>query len=166
MELANLVPSLKRALAAPGEFTTHFPSATDTDLADTLADAVAEAQLDGFLGNSSLDVLSSVVTPDLTPPQQALVILYGMARVLHARVANLKNKTRYKAGNTEAETEQSATVLVEMLRQTKERKKVLLDDARAGNLATAFAMVDMYIAKSVDVSSTDVGYIQYGDARF
>lgn len=159
MELASLAPSLKRALAAPGEFETFFPEATDTDLAATLADAVAECQLDGLLGSVSLNLASETVTPDLSAAQQALVVLYGMSRVLTARVANLQNRTKYVAGNVEAETEQSASVLVELLRETKDRKKRLLEEAKAGNMAGAFAMVDMYIAKSIDFSSTDVAYI-------
>lgn len=159
MDLADLVPSLKRALAAPGEFDTAFPNSTDTDLSGTLADAVAECQLDGFLGTTVLDVINEVTTPDLNNPQQALVILYAMARVLTARVANLKNRTRYKAGNVEAETEQSSSVLVELLKETRDRKRQLLDDAKQGNLATAFAMVDMYVAKSIDTSSPDIGYL-------
>ena len=159
MELIELVPSLKRAVAPPGEFDTFFTNTTDNDLSATLADALAEAQLDGFLGTITLDVTSETTTPDLSNAQAALVILYATARVLTARVANLKNKTRYKAGNAEAETEQSATVLVELLRQTKDRKKQLLDDARAGRMTQAFAMVDMYVAKSIDHNSVDVAYI-------
>lgn len=166
MNLADLVPSLQRAVAPPGEFATYFPEALDGDLSATLVDAVAEAQLDGFLGSASLDVNAETVTPDLTSAQQALVVLYAMARVLHARVANLKNRTRYKAGSAEAETEQSASVLVELLRQTKDRKKQLLEDARAGNMASAFAMVDMYISKSIDFSSVDLDYRVGPESRF
>jgi hypothetical protein len=77
MDLTDLVPSLKRALAAPGEFDATFPDSTDTDLAGTLADAVAECQLDGFFGNLTLDLTDTTTTPDLTSPQQALVILYA-----------------------------------------------------------------------------------------
>lgn len=162
MDLTDLVPSLKRALAAPGEFDTMFPESSDDDLAGTLADALAECQLDGFLGTTSLDLLNVTVTPDLTTPQQALVILYAMSRVVTARVVNLKNRTRYKAGPVESETEQSASVLVQMLKDITTRKKQLLDDARTGSLATAFAMVDMYVTKSIDYSSADIAYFSPG----
>ena len=158
MELIDLVPALQRAVAPPGEFTTYFPNTTDADLSATLADAMAEAQLDGFLASVSLDITTESTAPDLTNPQQALVVLYAMARILHARVANLKNRTRYKAGAAEAETEQSASVLVELLRSVKERKKAMLEEARTGRMANAFAMVDMYLAKSIDFSSSDLDY--------
>lgn len=167
MDLADLVPSLKRALAAPGEFDSIFPNSTDADLSGTVADAVAECMLDGFLRTTVLDVNAETTTPDLTSPQQALVILYAMARVVTARVANLKNRTRYKAGPTEVDTEQSATVLVQLLKDITDRKRQILDDARIGNLAHAFEMVDMYIAKSIDYSSPDLTYLtNYGSGVF
>lgn len=161
MDLTDLVPSLKRAVAAPGEFDTYFGEATENDLAGLLADAIAEAMLDGFLAGVALDLDQLTALPDLTQPQQALVVLYGSTRVLTARIANLKNHTRYKAGAAEAESEQSASVLVELLKQAKERKKQLLDDARYGGGAS-FAMVDLYVSKSIDVSDAAVGYIYPG----
>jgi hypothetical protein len=159
MELIDLVSSLQRAVAPPGEFATYFPNTTSNDLRDLLADAVAEAQLDGFLGSNSLNVEDAEVDPDLTPAQQALVVLYGAARVLTVRLANLKNRTRYVAGSAEAETEQSASLLVELLRQSKDRKKQLLEDAKSGAAGVSFTMVDLYVSKSIDVSGPEVGYI-------
>lgn len=159
MELLDLVPSLQRAVAPPGEFATFFPNSTDDDLAATVADAIAEAQLDGFLSGYALDLNAGTVLPDLSSPQQALVILYGMARVVRARIANLRNRTRYRAGPTEAEEETSATVLVQMLRDISARKREVLEDAKRGNVARAFAMVDMYVAKSIDAPyASDLGY--------
>jgi Cdc6-like AAA superfamily ATPase len=159
MNLSDLVPSLERALAIPGTFATLFPETTAEDLADTLADAVCEAQLDGFLSTTTLDVALNTVDPDLTSAQRALVVLYAMSRVVDAKVANLKNRTRYKAGANEAETEQSASVLQTLLRQIAGHKLRLLEEAKAGNLATAFAMVDLYIAKSIDTNSADLQYM-------
>lgn len=159
MELLELVPSLQRAVAPPGEFATFFPNATEEELSASVADAVAEAQLDGFLSGFVTNSNAGTVTPDLTGPQQALVILYGMGRIIRARIANGKNRTRYRAGPVEAEEEQSATVLVQMLKDISARKKELLEDAKAGNLAKAFAMVDMYVAKSIDAPyASDLGY--------
>lgn len=159
MDLVDLVPSLKRAVSGPGEFDTNFPESDTASLIGLLADAVSEAQLDGFLSTHTLDTGTNAVDPDLVPALQALVILYGMARVTTARIANLRNHTRYKAGNVEAEVEQSATVLVQLLKDVNARKKQLLEDARAGNLADAFLMVDMYVAKSIDdYSGVSLGY--------
>lgn len=161
MNLSDLVPSLKRALATPGTFADLFPDTLDTDLTGTLADAVAECQLDGFLSTTSLNLANSTVDVDLTASQQALVVLYAMGRVLNAKIANLKNRTRFKAGNAEAETEQSATIILELMRDVRGHKRRLLEEAKAGDLATAFAMVDLYVAKSIDTNSSDLQYIQF-----
>ncbi len=159
VELLDLVPSLQRAVAPPGEFATFFPNATDDDLSASIADAIAEAQLDGFLSEYATNLDAGTVSPDLTSAQQALVILYGMARVVRARIANGKNRTRYQAGPVEAEEEQSASVLVQMLRDINTRKAELLKEAKAGDIARAFVMVDMYVAKSIDAPFTsDLGY--------
>lgn len=166
MDLANLVPSLQRALAAPGEFDTFFPDSTPDDLAGTLADGLAEAQLDGFLSAISLNVTDNSTDLDLAVPQQALVILYSAARVLAARVSNLKNRTHYKANGVEADSEQSASVLVELLRETAARKKQLLDDARTGRAATFFSMTDLYVAKSLDIRPQEADYISMPELGF
>lgn len=162
MDLVDLVGSLQRAVAPPGEFDTFYPDSGTTDLTATLTDALSEAQLDGFLSTVALDVDAASTDVDLTPAQQALVVLYARARVVTARLANLKNLTRYKAGNVEAETQQSASVLVEILRDTRERKKQLLDDARTGAAGTSFSMVDLYLARSLDTNrGVDLQYMQY-----
>lgn len=150
MDLADLTDALKRAAAPLGQFDSYFPDATDDDVVGMLMDSFAEAQLDGFLAKYELTVESATVEPALDPGKQALVVLYGMARILTAQIANLKNKTRYKAGNVEAETEQSALVLVELLKQTNTRKRQILDDLKAGNVTGAFAMADLYITRSID----------------
>lgn len=162
MDLVDLVPSLRRAVAPPGEFATYFPNTLDTDMSALLADAVAEAQLDGFLATASLNVDEETLIPDPSTGEQALVVLYGAARVLAARLANLKNHTRYKAGAAEAEVEQSASLLVELLRATNARKKQILEDAKYGRGGSSFTMVDLYIAKSIDMNSADVAYIAPG----
>lgn len=150
VDLFNLTAALQRAVAPPGEFKSLFPSANDESLAGTLADGLAEAQLDGFLSKVGLDADAYSTDVDLTSAQQALVVLYARARIVTARLANLKNRTRYKAGPVEAETEQSSTVLVQILKDITARKVQILEDAKIGNLAHAFQMVDLYITKSID----------------
>lgn len=162
MDLEELVASLKRTVAAPGEYDTLFPSSTDDELSALLADAVAECQLDGFMSTVSLDLVTATTTPDLSTGEQALVVLYAAARVLTARISNLKNHTRYKAGAAEAETEQSASVLVELLRQTNARKRQITDDAKYGRAGLSFTMVDLYVSKSIDANTSDVAYISPG----
>jgi hypothetical protein len=164
VDLFNLTAALQRAVAPPGEFKSLFPSANDESLAGTLADGLAEAQLDGFLSKVGLDADAYSTDVDLTSAQQALVVLYARARIVTARLANLKNRTRYKAGPVEAETEQAASVLVQILKDTSDRKKALLDQARYGSGGTSFTMVDLYVSRSLDLgnnlaySASELGY--------
>jgi hypothetical protein len=72
------VESLKRVVATPGTFDTLFPDTTDQDLVGTLLDGIAQAQLDGLLASYTYDD-TGTVTPDLSAPQSALVILYAGA---------------------------------------------------------------------------------------
>lgn len=165
MNLVDLAGALKRTVAGPGEFDTYFPESDNATLAGVLTDAAAEAQLDGFMPTRTIDAVAMSLTPDPNSLEQALVVIYAGARVLTGRIANLKNATRYKAGNVEAETSQAATVLQELLRQLQARKKQLLDDLKAGYLVNGpdglesgigtssigmFGMADLYLTKSLD----------------
>lgn len=167
MDLNDLVEPLKRTVAGPGEFDTYFPESDDTTLAGILTDAAAEAKLDGFLPTKVVDPSDLSVVPDPNSAEQALILIYADARILNARISNLKSRSRYKAGNVEAETEQAASVLQELLRERQARKTQLLKDLRDGTLPgfgssgsnNSFAMVDLYITQSLGYSH---GY-GYGD---
>ncbi len=165
MDLVDLADSLRRAVAPPGEFDTYFPNTQDADLVGTLMDGIAECQMDGFLHDHELDIDAEQIDPDLTPAQQALVVLYARARVLMARLANIKSRTRYKAGPVEAEAEQAASVLAALLKDTSDRKKQILDDAKYGNnplgngASGNFTMVDLFVSKSLDYSTPDLSYL-------
>lgn len=164
MDLSTLVDPLKRTVAGPGEFVTFYPESTDPDLAGVLTDAAAEAKLDGFLQRNTIDPIALTLTPDANSLEQALIVIYGGARVVVSRITNLKSHTRYKAGNVEAETEQAASVLQELLRELQARKKQLLDDLKGGYLVNGpdglesgigsgsigmFGMTDLYLTKSL-----------------
>lgn len=139
--LADLVDSLKRAVAVPGTFFDVFPSTTDDDLAFTLADAFSEAQLDGFLSTVSLDLTTLETDAALALAQQALVVIYGGYRILVSEIRNRKNRTNYVAGPVQAEEEQTASMLNEVLRQLGERKRELIARAERGELYDGGAYV-------------------------
>lgn len=164
MDISELVEPLKRTVASPGEFATFFPNTLDTDLNGVLVDGAAESQLDGFLPGKvfDLDATPQTITTDPNSLERALIVLYAASRIVSARTANLKSRTRYKAGNVEAETEQAATVLNELLRGINLRKKQFIDDLRSGylsngpdglqaNVGTAistFGMADLYTIRA------------------
>lgn len=149
-DLADLVPSLKRTIAVPGTFTTLFPSTTDDDLAAVLADGMAEAKLDGWLSDVDVDVDVNITDPDLTVPQQALVVLYASVRILMSEIRNRKTHIRYEAGSATFEQDQSASMLVEQLKILTSRKEYLLTQARRSGYVNTFAMFDSYFARATN----------------
>lgn len=148
-DLGDLVDSLKRAVAPPGEFATLFRSATDDDLIGSLMDGFAEAQLDGFFTPAysslfTLDADAGTVTPDLSAAQSALVIIYTAHRVVTTRLLNLKTHTRYAARGAEVENDQAATLLVQLLKDFSARKAALQQKAAYSGVDAAFTMADGY----------------------
>ena len=145
-ELSDLVEPLKRAVAVPGEFTGSFANTTDTDLAEVLLDAFAEAQLFGFFGTYASDD-DGVVTPDLSRGEGALVVIFAMCRVLSAEIRNRKTHIRYEAKGAVFEQDQSATMLVQLLKDYQAQKADLLK--RASYATSAFYMADQYFLRAV-----------------
>jgi hypothetical protein len=146
--LALDVPALQRAVAVPGTFGTLFPSTTDDDLLFTLLDGLAEAQLDGFFkGYTSTDL--GMVTEDLTRAERALVVLYSSVRILQNEIRNRKTHKRYEASGTVFEEDQSAQLLVQLLKDYQAQKKDVKDQMRRGAASAAFSMSDLYIAKAI-----------------
>lgn len=150
MDLHTLVPSLQRATAPPGQFATLFPLATDDEMAARLADAAAEAQMDGFLGHLTVDPTALTLSPDpVAPGIGAVLVLYAKCQIIQSQLANMKTRARYKAGPVESDVESASGMLQEVLRELDGRKKDLIKYARAGQLGKAFGMADAYVAQSV-----------------
>lgn len=158
-DLADWTDPLRRSVATPGEFDTFFPNTTDDDLVGNLMDGLGQAQLDGFLLAPTMyevDVDTGIVTPDLSRPQAALVVVYSAAQFLTAVLTNRKNKTRYAARGNEAETEQAASIITTLLKQANERIAYLRERQRLAGTASAFLMADLYLVKAI-------GYVNSGD---
>jgi hypothetical protein len=152
-DLNDLVPALKRSMAVPGGFDAVFPSVTDEDLVGLALDSIAEAQLDGFLLDYAVDGLAETVTPDLSAGEAvnaagALVLIYAAYRVVLNELRNLRNREMYQAGSAKAETERTASMLNEILRQLNERKKGILERALLGELATDVYVGDLSFIKA------------------
>lgn len=145
-DLVQLVEPLKRAMAGPGAFDALFPESLDTDLSASLLDAFAEAQLYGFfVGSTATD--AGVITPGLTRGEGALVVIFGACRILTSEIRNRKTHIRYEASGAVFEQDQSAAVLVQLLRDYQAQKVELLK--RASYAASAFYMADQYFLRAV-----------------
>lgn len=149
-DAADFVESLKRSVATAGTFSTNFPDTTDDDLVGVFLDGLAEAQMDGFFINPIVTYdQNGILTPDITNPQAALVVIYAQCRMIRAELLNRVNKTHYKAGSVEATSEQSSNVLTMILKDAEERKKALLLRAQVSGASSAFVMADAYFIKAV-----------------
>lgn len=155
-DLSDLNDSLKRAVAAPGEFATVFGSATDDDVTGALMDGFAEAQLDGWFtpswgGLITLDVDANTVTPDITNAQGALIVIYAAYRLITARLFNLKTHVKYSASGADYETDQAASLLTTMLKQMADRKAQLYQKALYSGANAAFHMADGYYLAATQI---------------
>ena len=149
-DLADLVPALKRAVAPPGRFAATFPDVSDADMAAYLADAWAEAYLDGLARDVDVDADTYLTTPDLSPEQAGLLVLYAAHRVLAAEVRERRTRRRYTAGPVTSEEEQSATLLAELLRESAARKEQVRSTLAAAT-GTGFVMGDAYVLRMAGV---------------
>ena len=148
--LLDLVPSLKRQIATPGDFETAFPNAEDTDLIGYLGDAFGQAQLDGFFGTMVWDPTANTVTPDLSPGGSAIIGLYAAETILLAKFRNMPTRTVYKAGTTQYEVDYSANVLASEIKELQTRRDNLLKQAlRLLRASTPTIYVtDAYVSRS------------------
>jgi hypothetical protein len=152
-DIADLVEPLKLELAVPGTFAAVYPSTGDEDLRLLLLNAVGQTQLVGFLPTSVLDVDLGTVEPDLSPAAKALVTLYAADKILSLRILELNTRAAYQAGPVKYETEKSASVLAEFLKQLRERRREIIDMATSvGRSRGGFAMGDRYAANSGSIA--------------
>lgn len=145
--LGDLIEPLKRQIAVPGDYDEQFPNTDDDGLLATLADSFGQAQLDGFFAASSLDLLTTDVTPELSLGEGALLVLYAGIRIIQSKLrqTNLTAGARYKAGAVEYETSVSANYLTAELASLEALKKRLLQQGQSGNTTAFFG--DGYLSR-------------------
>lgn len=146
-DLADLVEAYKREVAIPGAFSSEFPLTSDDDITAALADAFAEAQLDGYFGRMTLDLDAYEVTPDLSVAGAALVVIYAGIRLARQQLRNVNAMSRYKAGPVEMSTQRSASAISEDMRYLQARRAELVTNARRGRGTTTFVL-DGYISRA------------------
>lgn len=146
-DLVDSTDSLRRVLARPGTFSTLFPETTQDDLVGVLLDGLAEVQLDGMLTEFSFDD-TGTVTPDLTAPQSALVILYAGVRLIRSELLNRAQHKRYVgAGGVTFEEDQATNVLRDIMKTLNDQKERIREIA-SRDYVGAFGMVDQYFVRA------------------
>lgn len=127
VDLGDLVESVQREVNPPGG--TIFPDATEDDYLGFLQDAFWETTLDGLIeGYTEADGL---VTPtdgdtDLSREMQQLVVIYAGFKMLKNYLTNVNTTFRAVAGPVEFETQQSAALLTQLMKDLMERRNSIL----------------------------------------
>jgi hypothetical protein len=109
-----------------------------------LSGAFWEARLDGFLDLYTCDedgmvTPLDVATPEFPREETTLVIIYAGCKVLRNKILNTNTTFRAKAGPVEFETQNSANMLVEVLKQLQAAKDhILLRSDEYANLDYCF----------------------------
>lgn len=144
-DLRTLVDALKREVAVPGTYDDVFPDTGPDQLAATLADAFAEAQLQGFFGDVSLTVDATVspasyeTSKPLSAAGGALIVLFAGMRILRSQMRTLSQSATYKAGSVEYSTANMTTVIRDELKALRDRLDGLIVDGKRSGRAVAVA---------------------------
>jgi hypothetical protein len=129
VDLSDFVPALITEVNPPG--TNTFSAATSTEMTMYLSNAFWEARLDGFLdlydcNEDGIVTPIDPATPDIPREETTLVIIYAGCKVLRNKILNTNTTFRAKAGPVEFETQNSANMLVEVLKQLQAAKDHIL----------------------------------------
>jgi hypothetical protein len=158
VDLSNYVDSLRREVSPPGQ--DAFAAVGDDVFAGYLADAFWEVRLDGFMEPFAADP-DGIVTPitpsapDIGREDIALVILYAGIKIIRNRLLATNTRLSAKAGPVEFTTENSALLLVEMLKELTNIKNRLL---YLKTYNQDVSIIDIFSARSVSAPSY-AGYL-------
>jgi hypothetical protein len=138
VDLLDFVDTMRREITPLG--TALFADITNTALVGYMADAFWEARMDGFFPGFSADEDGVITNTDLTKnisrSSIALIIVYAGIRILRNRILNTQTAFRAKAGPVEFETQSSATMLAEMLKQLRDTKDRLIQNDQGALVGT------------------------------
>lgn len=160
VDLSDYVDSLKREVSPPG--ATLFAGVGDDVFAGYLADAFWEVRLDGFMEPYISDA-DGIVTPqaagapDIGREDIALVILYAGIKIIRNRLLSTQTRLSAKAGPVEFTTENSANLLVEMLRELS-AIKARLQYLKQFGTGQSVTVLDAFSARSISGPSY-AGYL-------
>lgn len=160
-DVNELVEPLKREVSAPGRFAATFPSSDDRTLVGYLMDAFAAAQIDGYFPSQLVDVDNEEVEPSLSAAGRQLVVIYAAERITTNRIVELKQSVVYEAGPVKYETQNSAAVLTQVLKDLRARRERIVAAAERARGSGGFIMQDMFADRATGVEGAEVGATFY-----
>lgn len=131
VDLGDLVDPLRRETSPPG--SNLFPDSTDEELIGYLEDAFWQARLDGFTVLDAFTDTDGQITPievggeDVTRDVLQIVVFYAALTIMRNYLGTLGQSIRAVAGPVEFETSTSATVVVHILNDLRDRRNILLE---------------------------------------
>lgn len=157
IDLNDLIEDLKTEVNPPGQ--NNFATAVDDEWLNNLRNSFWEARVFGFWkGFSEADGLVAPASgDDLGRDQQQLIILFAAARIIRNVLQNTNTKFHAEAGSAVFEVENSANLLVAILKDI--RSKIDLAMAAIGTInSTTVAYIDSLVGREES--------IRYGDTYF
>jgi hypothetical protein len=160
IDLADLVPAVRAETSPPG--TDLFPSASDDDWLLRLQNAFWESKMFGFAQLSNYTESDGLVQPitgiiELPREEQQLMVLFAAATSVRMAMINTGTAFRVAAGPVKFETENSATLLREIMMEINRKIDILY-----GLLARIGRVTDSYFdgATERDIS------LSFGDTKW
>jgi hypothetical protein len=162
--LRDLVPSLRRAVNPPGG--DLHPGTGANEWRGRLADAFWNARLADFFAGYAISAdgaeivaLAGTTPEDLDRTAQQLIVRFAAVEALRLRILALPTATHVKAGPVESDTQRSAAVLVQLLKDITAELAATKDLIAGQNAPRAVAFIDaMVIANNRFVGEYESGY--------
>lgn len=159
-DLSEHVEWFKREVAVPGTFSTLFPETRDDDLAAALVDGLYKAKLDGWMPTVEADPDTFETNIEISQTAVAIIIVYAAITFVRNQITNMPTGQRYEApGGIVADTQRSAQVLVQRLKELGEERKGLLELRGGGSRrpATFVRMFDGYEVRLTGLQAVERG---------
>lgn len=158
VDLNDLVDPLKRAVNPPDE--DLYPNVTATQWVGYLADAFWSARIEAGLFTDFYVSENDEIEPnevgddDLARDYQQAIILYAALAIITQSIRNTNTLFRAKAGPAEFETQNSSSVLRDVLEEMQRRRDMIL--TRLSDLgATTDFIVDLTLGVNDSLSYGD-----------
>lgn len=161
--LTTLVPSLRRAANPPGQ--DFYPGTGTNEWRGRLADAFWKARLNDFFAGYAIDEAGANIVPidsggeDLDRAEQELIVQFAALTAIRNKIMALPTATRRQAGPVETETQRSAQVLVQVLKDVTAELNATREIVISASTPRAAAFFDAMV---ISASRFAEGYDVYG----
>lgn len=164
VDLSELVDSLRREIEVPGA-SDNLTALTDAQLTGYLSDSFWEAVLDGVIeGFTESDgiVTATAGSANLGRELQQLVVFYAGFRVIRNQMRDIQTLFRAKAGPTEYEVQQSASLLKAIMDELTRKRNIVLQRLSDMHRVTP-QVVDAVVARSDSIQLGGTWWVGHGN---